>query len=270
MPQLTPQGQQVVHDLSVRTGFSEEAVTYMLIAVLNGNGSMAQFSHAEFGGSGQWMRGGMTMVGDMFNNHLKGRVDGLCSEIAALLASQPGLFQVGSFQSQSQGGGPGDMTGPLGASPFFVPDARTQWYPQELGVPTSSGSQNSTRYAYFGNQHRLAVDTGGDVWVYDTLNHQIGGFAQQQGGSTSLTFTSQQGPVNVATLPVVFRNGRPVTPVTPVTPAPASAPSPARFAPLGSPADIYEAIEQLTNLKAKGILTEQEYAAKKAELLARI
>jgi uncharacterized repeat protein (TIGR03803 family) len=27
----------------------------------------AQFSHPEFGGSGQWMRGGMIMVSDMFN-----------------------------------------------------------------------------------------------------------------------------------------------------------------------------------------------------------
>jgi hypothetical protein len=37
----------------------------MMFAVLNGNGGMAQFSHGEFGGSGQWMRGGMTMIGDM-------------------------------------------------------------------------------------------------------------------------------------------------------------------------------------------------------------
>ena len=45
----------------------------MLESVVNGNGAMAQFSHPEFGGSGQWMRGGMIMVSDMFNNYLKGR-----------------------------------------------------------------------------------------------------------------------------------------------------------------------------------------------------
>jgi len=33
----------------------------MLFAVLAGNGSMAQFDHAEFAGSGQWMQGGMIM-----------------------------------------------------------------------------------------------------------------------------------------------------------------------------------------------------------------
>jgi hypothetical protein len=41
---------------------------------------MAQFSHPEFGGSGQWMRGGMSMIGDMFNSGLKSRVDSLLFE----------------------------------------------------------------------------------------------------------------------------------------------------------------------------------------------
>ena len=121
-------------------------------------------------------------------------------------------------------------------------------------MPTSSGAQNSTRYAYFANQHRLAVDTGGDVWVYDTLDHQIGGFSQQQGGSQSLTFSSQRGPVNVASLPVVYRNGIAVPPGPPAgtTPAPGAGSS-------ASAASVYEALEQLASLKSKGILTEQEY-----------
>jgi len=265
MSQLTTHGQQIVDDLSARSGFSADAVSHMLVAVMNGNGFMAQFAHPEFGGSGQWMRGGMTMIGDMFNIQLKGRVDGLCSEIAGLLASQPGLIQTGSFQSQTQNSGPVGGNAPAMASPFFVPDARSQWYPQELGMPTSSGAQNSTRYAYFANQHRLAVDTGGDVWVYDTLDHQIGGFSQQQGGSQSLTFSSQRGPVNVASLPVVYRNGIAVPPGPPAgtTPAPGAGSS-------ASAASVYEALEQLASLKSKGILTEQEYAAKKGELLSRI
>jgi hypothetical protein len=33
----------------------------------------------------------MIMVGDMFNNALKHHVDALCSELAALVRSQPGL-----------------------------------------------------------------------------------------------------------------------------------------------------------------------------------
>jgi hypothetical protein len=52
MQQLTPEGQQIVNNLVQRYGFSQDAVTHMLFAVLNGNGSMAQFNHPEFGGSG--------------------------------------------------------------------------------------------------------------------------------------------------------------------------------------------------------------------------
>ena len=98
MRKLSPAGQQVVNDLAQRHGFGADAVAVMLDAVMNGNGSLAQFSHHEFGGSGQWMRGGMIMIGDMFNNTLKGRINALCSELSTLVASQPGLIQTGSFQ----------------------------------------------------------------------------------------------------------------------------------------------------------------------------
>ena len=83
MQQLTEEGLQLVNNLSQRYGFSPDAVTHMLFAVLNGNGSMAQFSHPEFGGSGQWMRGGMLMLGDMFNYSLKGSVDALLRTVSA-------------------------------------------------------------------------------------------------------------------------------------------------------------------------------------------
>jgi hypothetical protein len=67
MQNLTPAGQNIINDLAHRYRLSPDAVLHMLIAVNNGGGTMAQFSSAELGGSGQWMRGGMTMVGDMFN-----------------------------------------------------------------------------------------------------------------------------------------------------------------------------------------------------------
>jgi hypothetical protein len=84
---LTPEGEKIAGDLAGRHGFSVDAVTYMMYAMLNGNGSMAQFAHPEFGGSGQWMRGGMLMLGDMFNHGLKSRVDALCNEISGIFAN---------------------------------------------------------------------------------------------------------------------------------------------------------------------------------------
>ena len=93
---------------------------------------------------------------------------------------QVGLLRSGSFQSQSQSSGGQqnqDSGAPMGNCSLFVPDPRNNWYPSELGAPTSSGSQNNVRYAYFAGSQRLAVETGGGVWVYDTLDHQIGGGA---------------------------------------------------------------------------------------------
>ena len=87
MPVLSDAGTQLVQTLSQRHAVSTDAVTHMLFAIQHGNGSMAQFNHPEFGGCGQWMRGGMTMVSDLFNNQLKYRVDSICSEIANELAN---------------------------------------------------------------------------------------------------------------------------------------------------------------------------------------
>ena len=82
MRQLTPEGQQKVTELAQRYGVSTEAVLTLLQALVHGHGTMAQFDHRELGGRGQWMHGGMVMVGDMFNQALKATVDGLCTELA--------------------------------------------------------------------------------------------------------------------------------------------------------------------------------------------
>ncbi len=242
----------------------------MLLAVLHGNGSMAQLSHPEFGGSGQWMQGGMIMLGDMFNENLKGRIGALCQEVSGILANQPGLLTSGSLQSQSQGGGDQQhqATGaPMGSSSLFVPDPEQNWWPAEIGQPNATGSQNNVRYAYFAQAQRLAVKTGGQVWVYDTLDHQIGGFSQQQGGGSSITFNSQYGTVNLASLPVVSRNGQSVAP----QPAPAAATQGGcGSAPTPQESDVFSALDRLGDLRDRGVVSQEEFAAKKTELLSRL
>jgi hypothetical protein len=99
---LTDQGLQKINDLAQHYGVSADAVMTLLQALLNSNGTMAQFDHRELGGAGQWMPGGMTMVGDMFNHGLKAKVDGLCSELSQILATQPFVPIPAGFQSQSQ------------------------------------------------------------------------------------------------------------------------------------------------------------------------
>ncbi|RZL89027.1 MAG: SHOCT domain-containing protein [Variovorax sp.] len=283
MRQLSPAGQQVVNDIAQRHGFSVDATLSMLDSVINGNGNQAQFSHPEFSGSGQWMRGGMTMVSDMFNNYLKGRVDGLCSELSNLVLSQPDLVRSGSFQSQSQGGyGSGQSqtghgnghpqsggysdasAGGFGPSSLFVPPApgtSDDWWPADLRWPNSTGAQNGVRYAYFAQAQRLAIELNGQVTVYDTLDHQIGGFSQQQSYGGTLSFNSQYGLIDVASLPVISVDG--MAPCAPMNaPVSLTSPSPSQ--------DVFATIEKLADLHAKGILSDEEFATKKAELLSRV
>ncbi|WP_157268054.1 SHOCT domain-containing protein [Azohydromonas aeria] len=288
MQQLTPEGRQAIDDIARRHGFSSEAVTAMLWAVIQGNGSMAQFGHPEFGGAGQWMRGGMTMVSDMFNNALKARVDGLCSELASLVASQPGLLQAGSFQTQSQDGGggygqqqsswgggsqPSMGAAAPGAASLFVPGPQGggDWWGPSLRWPDATGAQNGVRYAWFSQARRLAIELHGRVTIYDTLDHHIGGFSQQQSGSGSLSFNSQYGLVDVGSLPVVSVDGQAPAAPAPVAAAPApSASMPAPAAGLPQGLDVFAAIDRLAELHARGVLTSEEFASKKAELLSRL
>ncbi len=278
MQRLTAQGQQLIADLAQRYGASTDAVLTLLEAVRAGNGSMAQFNHPELGGSGQWMQGGMTMVGDMFNNALKYKVDGLCSELAQLWGSSTPLFAPVSNLAQQQSAA---RYADAQVSLFVSGGQSGQWWPADLGIPSASGSQNAVRYAYFPAARRLAVEINGQITVYDTLNHQIGGVSQQQGGDASVTFTSQFGLVALSSLPVVSSNGAypPAAPVyAPEPPAPfmPNAPEPpASFAPNAASnaalnADILGTIERLAALHKSGVLSDQEFNAKKAELLARL
>ncbi len=269
MRQLSSSGQQALNDVAQRHGFSLDAVQSMLISVSNGNGSMAQFSHPEFGGSGQWMQGGMTMIGDMFNNNLKGRVDSLCAELSRLNSNNSNLYVATPVQ----------------------PD----WWGPDLRWPNSTGGQNGLRYAWFSQAHRLAIETNGQVTIYDTLDHQIGGVSQQQSGGSSVTFSSQYGYVDLSQLPIVSVNGvAPAKAFVAVTPsyshsntnnnsnntngnsnshttgyAPAPATTSTTSSSVGQ-SDIFSSLEKLATLQSRGILSEQEFATKKAELLSRL
>ena len=138
---VTPEAENAIADIAQRHGLSREAVLAMLFAVHAGGGTMAQFSIPELGGSGQWMRGGMTMVGNMFDNALKARVDALCGELAQLLATTT-VFPASTATARSG----------------FT---SANWWPADLGVPSSSGGQNDARYAIFPGTRRLAIQING-------------------------------------------------------------------------------------------------------------
>lgn len=172
-----------IDTIAARHGFSPAAARALADALRHGGGRMAQFNHPELGGMGQWSQGGMIMIGDMANNDLKARVDALCKDLAGATGPVPAAAEQQPGQTSHQGSHQG-----------------SHWWPQDLGSPSSSGAQNDMRYACFPDKRRLAVMQGGTVCVYDTGEHRITGFSQQQGGSQALRFTSQDGTVRLEDL----------------------------------------------------------------------
>lgn len=283
MQPLTKAAAEAVSNLARRYGVSEEAVRALLNALSHGGGAAAQFQHPELGGSGQWMRG-MTMLGDMFNTRLHAIVGGLASELAALLKS-------GQVFVNAPGG-----EGATGA----------RFWPAALGEPSASGSQNGTRYAFFPSARRLVVERGGRVVVYDTRDRRISGVQQQKlGADSTLAFIDQNGPFTLDELTVAEEPsataqavaassaqraagksgqapaGKPVNAPTPAEASPAASPqassppdsgAPPAHAPARSSSsqEVLDSLERLGKLHQSGVLSDDEFRAKKTELLARL
>lgn len=259
---------QNIMNVANRYGISANAITDLTQRLMSSNGSMAQFNIPELGGGGQWMQGGMTMVGDMFNYQLKSTVDGLCVELSNLI--HQGSIQYKPLPKvQNQDG----SLSPAG-----------HWW-GNLGFPNSTGSQNNTSYAIFSNINRLAIQQNGKVTVFDTLDNQIGGVGQQQSGTYSVTFTSQYGTVNLNSLPIisggdnkpkeqpvqqnnVFQNQQ--APIIEQIQEPLPMQVVSNMNTNTFEEDIFSKIEKLAGLKEKGFLSEEEFNAKKTDLLNRL
>ena len=171
----------LIDRLAIRHSISTDAVRAVLRALKSGGGRMAQFSHKEFGGMAQWSSG-MTMVGDMFNDSLKAKLNAIATELATHLGDNPEALVESD-----------DVSSPLRS-------ARAEWWPPEFGQPNSTGAQNDLRYAIFSNARRLVIDDHGEHTVYDTGEHHISGISQAQSSGSTLTFTGQHGLVRVSDL----------------------------------------------------------------------
>jgi len=173
----------LIDRLAVRHSISTDAVRAVLQALKSGGGRMAQFSHKEFGGMAQWSSG-MTMVGDMFNDSLKAKLNAIATELAAHLSENPkALVESDEVSYRSP-----------------LRPVRADWWPPEFGQPNSTGAQNDLRYAIFANARRLVIDDHGELAVYDTGEHQISGISQAQSSGSTLTFTGRHGLVRVSDL----------------------------------------------------------------------
>jgi hypothetical protein len=109
-----------IAEIAQRHGFSPDAARAVAEALRRGNFTTAQFNHPELGGMGQWVAGGMLMIGDMFNNDLKARVGALCRDLAA-------------------------APGPVPAAAEQQPSQPSNWWSGDLGHPSATGAQNDMR-----------------------------------------------------------------------------------------------------------------------------
>jgi len=293
MTDLTDDGRRMIAQLATRHSLSTDTVEAMARAMARGGGTMAQFNIPELGGGGQWMMGGMTMVGDMFDIGLKNTVVNLCGDLSSAMKDTP-FFHA----AKTSGGG----------------------WPPELGNPAVTGGQNAMRYAYFPQARRVVIDPGNGrpMRVLDSGEHAIGGFSQQQSNGSDpvsgLSFTSQFGRFSLMSLPEagaastdaighgeasgeptvsssssssMSRQGqgdspnqgsgqahradpsRPETRPQPTSAAEARASQPSKA--IGADIDtILSTIERLAKLHEAGVLSDEEFAAKKTELLARL
>ncbi|WP_439130362.1 SHOCT domain-containing protein [Polaribacter sp.] len=255
---------QNMMNVANRYGISINAVLDLTQALMQSGGTMAQFNIPELGGGGQWMLGGMTMVGDMFNNGLKATVDGLCCELSNMI--NQGSIQYKPLpkvenQNRAMAGNAGNWWG-------------------DLGFPNSTGSQNNTSYAIFSQINRLAIQENGKVTIFDTLDHQIGGTGQQQGGTYAVTFTSQYGTVDLNSLPIISGGEdkpQPNLANNNNNPFVQNEPEEIVQDPVHNKngtdvfeEDIFLKIEKLAALKDKGILSVEEFENKKTDLLSRL
>ena len=82
-------------------------------------------------------------------------------------------------------------------APMQPLEGSAAWWPQDLGQPSSSGSQGGTSYAFFPDSQRLVVEVNGRRQVYESGSFRIGGVSQASGKDQALVFTSDQGDVDL-------------------------------------------------------------------------
>lgn len=165
-----------VERLAAKHSVSPAAIEALAAAIAHAGGRAAQFSHPDLGGMGQWMAGGMLMIGDMFNHELKARVDRICHDVADAIAKAPPPFTSAADALSS---------------------AYADWWPAAFGRPSAVGAQNDMRYAFFPAARRLVIEQGGVTAIYDTGDYYISGVSQQQSSSQTLSFSGPAGPVPI-------------------------------------------------------------------------
>jgi hypothetical protein len=235
-------------EIAARHGVKPETAEQLLEALRGGGGKRARFDVPELGGAGQWACDGPVIIGDMLDTDRKARIDALCRELARLVTT-PGIASPEDPRADPETGG---------------------GWPAWPGLATAGGGQNDMRYAVFPGRRRLAVARGEAMTVHCIGQRATGGASRPDrttpadpGGSRSAGDDDHSrdhslgGPGSASA-----GAGKPATEERAGRKAAAVTSSPL--------ADPVVLIERLAELYARGILTDEEFARKKAELLSRL
>jgi hypothetical protein len=140
---------------------------------------------------------------------------GLCSirehiaaagRAAARAVSQSVFFEIAHGGSRAE---PLTLAQMFTPSTYRAPKTPTSptvidcWWPNDLGIPSTSATLDLCRYAYFPQRRRLAVEQQGAVTLYDMGDHQFRGMLQQERDGSGLSFASQRSRVRLSELKAV-------------------------------------------------------------------
>jgi hypothetical protein len=184
--------QDVIPQIAQRYQVPEPIVRELYRQLQATGGRQCQLSCPEFGGQAQWMPG-MVLVSRPTDHQLRARVDGLCSELAAIVQGSDTSAPAALNREAGTAPASGCVSLPAGES----------WWPASFGHPAASGDQNGIRYAYFPQYQRLLLQQGARIDAYDTGDLQITGAGRQQGNAHTLTFSTDRGPIDVKKLKCV-------------------------------------------------------------------
>lgn len=231
--------------LAEQYGFSEPAVRHLFEAIAEGGGDMALFDHPELQGPGQWMRGGLLLTTTPADRVFNNRIEALCNALSGLYRRQSDAA-ASSHRRVDANARAWDTTA----------SAQQRWWPSDWGEPAASGALGNYGYAFFDGAQRLAIRHGDDVALYETGGHHITGIAHAQ-------------PDTLANL--VLTTPSRELPLVELRPCAAQA-SDVRGSAGGdrNMNNILQAIEKLGALHREGVLSDEEFAANKRELLARL
>jgi hypothetical protein len=182
----------VIPEIAARYLVPEEKVREIYRQLQANDATQCQFTCDDLGGPVQWQPG-MVMTSRWDDHALRARVDGLCSELCAIVRGSDTAAPAALKR---------DPATPPAISRVDLA-AGESWWPAMLGHPSSSGSQNGVRYAYFPDKHRLLLQHGARIDAYDTGEYHLTGVAQQQGHSRTITFSTAEGPIPVEHLKCV-------------------------------------------------------------------